>query len=372
MKSQSLLLIGGGHSHAILLREWAMRYRAEIRLKLLSDVEQTPYSGMLPGHVAGFYTHQETHIDLPQLAEFSHAQLIRDRAVGLDLQKKQVLCKQRPPIPFDYLSVDIGSTPAISNVSGAKDYAVPAKPVPIFLQHWNQFLATVESNPDQPRNLAIVGGGAGGVELALNMQQRLQQMTNSVSIHLLQRGKALLPQHGKWVRRKLQQLLTQRGIQLHLGEEVTEVFPDKIICASGMTLETEIVFWVTQATAPKWIEESGLATDEKGFILVNEYLQSVSHPFVFAAGDIATIQNYPRPKAGVFAVRQGKPLFENLQRTILGKPLKPYRPQASYLSLIGTGDKSAIASWRNLGFHHPLLWRWKDRIDRQFMAKFSN
>ncbi|MFP4338221.1 MAG: FAD-dependent oxidoreductase [Halothece sp.] len=372
MKSQSLLLIGGGHSHAILLKQWARRYLSNVRLKLLNDVEQTPYSGMLPGHVAGFYTHEETHINLPQLAEFSHADLIRDRAVGLDLEKKQVLCKQRPPLPFDYVSIDIGSTPSMGEVTGAKDYAIPAKPVPIFLQHWEQFLATVESSPNQPRNIAIVGGGAGGVELALNMQQRLQQITNAVSIHLLQRGKELLPQQGKWVRRKLQQLLTQRGIKLYLGEKVTEVFPDKLVCASGMTLETDIVFWVTQATSPKWIQESGLATDEKGFILVNEYLQSVSHPFVFAAGDIATIKNHPRPKAGVFAVRQGKPLFQNLQRTILGKPLKPYYPQKSYLSLIGTGDKSAIASWRNLGLHHPLLWRWKDRIDRQFMAQFPN
>lgn len=268
MKSQSLLLIGGGHSHAIVLRQWAMHYLSKVGIKLLSDVAKTPYSGMLPGHVAGFYTYEETHINLPELAQFSHAEFIRDRAIGLNLEQKQVLCQQRPPIPFDYLSIDIGSTPSMGKVTGAKDYAIPAKPVPIFLQHWSQFLATVESNPEQPRNITIVGGGAGGVELALNMQQRLQPITNSVSLHLLQRGKELLPQQGKWVRRKLQQLLAQRGIQLYLGEEVTEVFPDKIICASGVTLETDRVFLVTQATAPKWIEESGLATDEKGFILV--------------------------------------------------------------------------------------------------------
>ena len=120
------------------------------------------------------------------------------------------------------------------------------------------------------------------------------------------------------------------------------------------------------------IKESGLATDKRGFILVNDYLQSISHPFVFAAGDIATMVNHPRPKAGVFAVRQGKPLFQNLQRIVLGKPLKPYRPQRNYLSLIGTGDESAIASWGNFGLHCPLLWRWKDHIDRKFMAQFSH
>lgn len=371
-ESQNLVFLGGGHSHAIVLRRWQMHSLPNTRLTLLSDTEKAPYSGMLPAHVAGLYSYDQIHIDLPHLAQLAEAKFYQDKAIGLDLERKQILCLNRPPLPFDTVSIDIGSTPATFTVPGAKDYAVPAKPVPVFLQHWEQFLQAVEATPNQPRTLAIVGGGAGGVELALNMQQRLQQNSDKVSIHVFQREPELLPRHGKWVRRHLQNLLSQRGVTFHLGETVSEVLPDKVRCESGFTLETDIVFWVTQASAPDWIEESGLATDERGFILVNQYLQSVSHPFVFAAGDIATIQDHPRPKAGVFAVRQGKPLFQNLQRTVLDKPLKPYRPQRFYLSLIGTGDQSAIASWGPLGFHSPLLWRWKDRIDRKFMAQFPH
>jgi selenide,water dikinase len=369
-QSQNLVLIGGGHSHAILLRLWQRQFLSKVRLTLLNDTEKTPYSGMLPGHVAGLYSYEETHIDLPYLAQLAQAEFLRDRAIGLDLNKKQILCLNRPPLPFDIVSLDIGSTPTFGNVPGAQDYAVPAKPVPVFLNAWYQFLEAVQAQPDQPRHLAIVGGGAGGVELALNMQQRLKQISHEITLHLFQRGKELLPQQGKWVRQHLASLLRKRGVNLHFGETVTEVFSDKIFSDSGLTLETDIVFWVTQASAPQWIKESGLATDDQGFILVNDHLQSVSHPFLFAAGDIATIENHPRPKAGVFAVRQGKPLFKNLQRAVLGKPLKRYRPQRNYLSLIGTGDKSAIAAWGDLGFHSPLLWRWKDRIDRQFMAQF--
>ncbi|MDR9402276.1 MAG: FAD-dependent oxidoreductase [Halothece sp. Uz-M2-17] len=368
---QNLVLIGGGHSHAILLRMWQLHTLADVRLKLLSDTEKTPYSGMLPAHVAGLYSYEETHINLPPLAQRAQAEFYHDQAVGLDLKHKQIFCLKRPPLTFDKVSIDIGSTPAILTVPGAKDYAIPAKPVSVFLKHWYQFLETVETTPQQPRNLAIVGGGAGGVELALNMQQRLQKMSHQVSIHLFQREKELLLDKGKWVRQHLKSLLQKRGIQLHLGEAVTDVYPDKVVCDSGLMLETDIIFWVTQASAPTWIKDSGLATDQRGFILVNDYLQSISHPFVFAAGDIATMVNHPRPKAGVFAVRQGKPLFQNLQRTILGNPLKPYHPQKNYLSLIGTGDESAIASWGNLGFHSPLLWRWKDYIDRQFMTQFD-
>jgi len=367
----NLVLIGGGHSHAIVLRKWAKRTLRNVRLQLLSDVKQTPYSGMLPAHVAGLYSYQQTHIDLPHIAQFAQAEFQRDRAIGLDVERKQVLCRKQPPLPFDYLSIDIGSTPATIAVPGAKEYAVPAKPVPIFLQHWYQFLEQVATTPNQPRTLTIVGGGAGGVELAFNMQQRLQAISDCVTIHLFQRGTELLPQYGKWLRRYVYQLLVKRGINLHVAETVNEVLPNKIICESGLRLETDIVFWVTQPSAPDWIQKSGLATDDQGFILVNHYLQSVSHPFIFAAGDIATIQNDPRPKAGVFAVRQGQPLFENLQRMLLDKPLKPYYPQRHYLSLIGTGDKNAIAHWGGLGLHSRLLWRLKDRIDRKFMEQFT-
>ena len=129
---------------------------------------------------------------------------------------------------------------------------------------------------------------------------------------------------------------------------------------------------MTQASAANWIEESGLATDSNGFMQVNDCLQSVSHPNVFGAGDIAAMVNYPRPKAGVFAVRQGKPLFENLQQFLLAKPLKPFAPQSQYLGLIGTGNKRAIASRGNFMWESPLLWYWKDWIDRKFMQKFSN
>nr|WP_246844595.1 selenide, water dikinase SelD [Hydrocoleum sp. CS-953] len=149
--------------------------------------------------------------------------------------------------------------------------------------------------------------------------------------------------------------------------------PKIIRCDSGLAVECDILFWVTQASAAPWLQQAGLATDARGFILVNDKLQSISHPQVFAAGDVATMVNHSRPKAGVFAVRQGKPLFENLQRALLGKPLKSFIPQKKFLILIGTGDERAIASRGRIGVGpYQFLWRWKDRIDRKFMDKFSN
>ncbi|MBD1811859.1 FAD-dependent oxidoreductase [Microcoleus vaginatus DQ-U2] len=420
---KDLVLIGGGHSHAIVLKMFGIKPLPGVRLTLISDVLHAPYSGMLPGHVAGFYDYDECHIDLRSLAEFARCQILIDRAIAIDFNKNLVICQTRPPVNFDLLSVDIGSTPATLSVPGAAEYAIAAKPVPEFLASWNQVISERQNHPEKPLRIAIVGGGAGGVELALNMQYRLgkeegrrkreegrgkkeegkrkreegrgkkeegrrkreENLENfSSEIHLFHSGAELMQGHNQRVRRRLKEILISRGIQLHLKEKVCvvkkierETNPQfhtdyQLSCKSGLELECDSIFWVTQASAANWIRESGLAADSNGFMQVNDCLQSVSHPNVFAAGDIAAMVNYPRPKAGVFAVRQGKPLFENLQQFLLEKPLKPFAPQEQYLGLIGTGNKRAIASRGNFMWESRLLWYWKDWIDRQFMQKFSN
>lgn len=376
---KDLVLIGGGHTHAIALRMFGMKPLPGVRLTLITDSSHTPYSGMLPGHVAGFYDFDECHIDLRRLAQFAQAQFYLDKAIALDLENKKVLCDHRPAVAFDILSIDIGSTPANIEVPGAAEYTIPAKPVPQFLKKWEKLLDEFAKNPEKPISLSIVGGGAGGVELAMTMQRRLHQILKAkelssehLQIHLFHRGAELLSNHNAWVRRRIHNILNNRGIQLHLEETVTEVLPHKICCESGLEVECDYTFWVTHASAPNWLQESGLKTDLEGFVLVKDTLQSLYHPDIFAVGDIATMINHPRPKAGVFAVRQGKPLFENLQRVLLGKPLKPYKPQKLYLGLIGTGDEEAIASWGPFGWQSFWLWRQKDSIDRKFMEQFSN
>ncbi|MEA5505743.1 FAD-dependent oxidoreductase [Halotia wernerae UHCC 0503] len=394
---KDLVLIGGGHSHAIVLRMFGIKPLPGVRLTLITPAPDTPYSGMLPGHIAGFYSRDECHIDLQRLAKFAQAQLYIDRVVDLDLKNHKVICANRSAVDFDVLSIDIGSTPATISVSGAAEYAIAAKPIPQLLEHWYQLIKKVTQNPQEPMSIGIVGGGAGGVELALSMQAHLhqilreyQQPIKNLAIHLFQRHEKLLPHYHYSVQRLVKQVLTQRGINLYLGETVCQIAPQQIPlnislpknrgneerlqikCESGLTVECQKVFCVTQASAPQWLKTTGLGTDELGFILVEDTLQSQTHPEVFAAGDIATMINHPHPKAGVFAVRQGKPLFENLQRFLLSKSLKPYIPQRQYLSLIGTGDGKAIATRGSFTLPpHKLVWCWKDWIDRRFMERFS-
>ncbi|HEY9909582.1 MAG TPA: FAD-dependent oxidoreductase, partial [Thermosynechococcaceae cyanobacterium] len=374
---QNLLLLGGGHSHAIALRMWGMNPVPGVQVTLLTEAGEAAYSGMLPGHVAGFYNHEDCHIDLHRLAQFAGAQLYLDRAVGLDLDNQRVICANRPPVAFDWLSIDTGSTPKIPD--GLHDPSfLAAKPVRRFLEQWDQLVAAIAQNPAQPITIAIVGGGAGGVELALTTQHRIHEILQragqpreNLTLHLFQREAELMPQHSSWVRDRCRQLLTQRQVQLHFKESVATVKLGKIHCESGLTVECDRLIWVTQATAPDWLGQAGLEVDREGFVLVDDTLRS-SHPRVFAVGDVATMANHPRPKAGVFAVRQGKPLFENLHRSLQNQPLKPFRPQKRYLSLIGTGDGSAIATWGRFGWTSPLLWPAKDWIDRAFMRRFSD
>lgn len=364
---KDLVLVGGGHSHAIALRMFGMNPLPGVRITLISDASDTPYSGMVPGYVAGFYSHEECHINLRSLCQFAQVQFIVDRVIGLDLENRRVVCANHPAVAFDVVSIDIGSTPKMPDIAGAKEFSIGAKPIQQFLKWWNQRYENFSSN----LTLGIIGGGTGGVELALNMQHRLRQKSENFTIHLFQRDQELMPKHNVWVKRYFQKLLTQRGIQLHIGETVHAIRENAIVCESGLTVACDEMIWVTQASAPTWLKEAGLKTDENGFILVNDALQSVSHPEVFAAGDIATLINYSRPKAGVFAVRQGKPLFQNLRSALTNQPLKSYHPQQYYLSLIGTGEGSAVASYGAIGWHSRWLWNWKDRIDRTFMDRFS-
>ncbi|MDZ7957116.1 MAG: FAD-dependent oxidoreductase [Aulosira sp. DedQUE10] len=379
-----LVLIGGGHSHAIVLKMFGIKLLPGIRLTLITMNSDTPYSGMLPGHIAGFYSHDQCHIDLRQLAKFAQAELYIDQVVSLDLQNNRVICANHPAVDFDVLSVDIGSTPATRSVSDGAEYVIQAKPVSKLLEHWDELLNSVRENPPKSLRIAIAGGGAGGVELALSMQAHLQRILPQLGIldvHLFQRDRELMPKHNYSVRHQVQKILIQRGVKLHLGETVCQVKPLaenanaevlEIKCESGLTVECNKIFWVTQASAPQWLKTTGLRTDEQGFILVEDTLRSLTHPHVFAAGDIATMVNHRLPKAGVFAVRQGKPLFENLRRYLLDQPLKPYKPQKQYLSLIGTGDGKAIATRGAFTLPpHKLLWCWKDWLDRRFMERFS-
>ncbi len=375
---RDIVLVGGGHSHVGVLKSFGMKPVPGVRLTLICTDMHTPYSGMLPGYVAGHYEYDEVHIDLSRLAVFAGARLYRDEVIGLDRVNQKVLCRNRPPVPYDFLSINIGSTPQLAQVPGAAENAVAVKPIQRFNDRWLALLARVKQHPGQ-LTIAVVGAGAGGVELLLAMQfrlrnelQKLSRSPDDLTFHLFTDAPVILPTHNEAVRKRFESVLATRGVVVHLSAAVTEVFARSLRTASGESLAADEIVWVTSAGGAPWLGETGLALDGNGFIKVADTLQTLTDPNIFAAGDIASMVNFKLEKAGVFAVRQGPPLTENLRRSVEGVALQMYHPQTSWLALISTGDRYAVASRGWLAFAGKQVWRWKDWIDRRFMSKFQD
>ena len=374
---KDLVLVGGGHTHVAVLRRFGMRPLPGLRLTLITRDVHTPYSGMLPGYIAGHYDYDECHIDLGPLARFAGARLYHAPVTGLDLDARLVHVEGRPPVHYDLLSINTGSTPGVARAEGAREHAVPVKPIDSFLAHWDRVVARVRAHRE-PQRIVVVGGGAGGVELLLAVQHRLRALLTEarddpgrLSFTLLTRGARILESHGAGVARRFERVLGERGVDVRTGHEVVAVTADRVVPRDGAPVPADIVLWVTGAAAPQWPREAGLAVDAGGFIRVDDHLQSVSHPGVFAAGDVAALPE-PRPKSGVFAVREGPVLARNLRRAATGRPLARYRPQRRFLGLISTGDRYAVASRGRWSLEGAWLWRWKDWIDRRFMARYND
>lgn len=374
---REIVLIGGGHAHVSVLKHFAMNPLSGVRLTLISRDIHTPYSGMVPGLIAGHYSHEDCHIDLGPLSRFADTRLIHANVTGLDLQNRLVQINQsRPPIHYDFLSINTGSTPGLKDVPGADRYTIPVKPIDRFLVRWQRLIEHIHTI-EKPFRVVVVGGGAGGVELALSTQLKLKAALQNahkpldwLQYTLISASPGIMYLHNPGVRKRFEKIFRERNIELKTNCRVTQVDAEHVKTDTGEPLSYDAIFWVTSASAPDWPKKAGLATDDNGFIQVNEHLQSTSDPKVFAVGDIASLPDQ-RPKSGVFAVRQGPVLARNLAAAVTDKAFKPYRAQKNFLGLISTGDRYAVASRGRWSTESEFMWLIKDWIDRRFMQKFN-
>ena len=362
--TRDLVLIGGGHSHALVLRKWGMNPLPGARVTVINPGPTAPYSGMLPGFVAGHYRRDELDIDLVKLARFAGARVVLGAAEGIDLVARTIHVPGRPPIAFDVASVDIGITSDMPALPGFTDNAIPAKPLGPFAAKWEAFRAG-----DGPAHVAVIGGGVAGVELILAMAHALKQRGRLAEAHLIDNAKALMAIGGP-ARDRLKQALNGQGVTLHEGVEIAAIEPDGVRLGDDQLLRSDFTTGAAGARPYDWLAETGLAI-ENGFVKVDAQLRS-SDPAIFAVGDCAHLTTSPRPKAGVYAVRQAPVLFHNLSATMSGHSLKSYKAQKDYLKLISMGGKSALGERFGRTFSGPLIWKWKDRIDQTFMQKFRN
>ena len=357
---QHLVLVGGGHAHVHVLASFGKRPMNGVQVTLVARDVRTPYSGMLPGFVAGRYSFDDCHIDLAALAARTGARLVHAEAVGLDRAGRLVLLRDQPPLAYDVLSLDVGAAPDLGSIPGAAEHAVPVKPIAEFGKRWLAFLEHARG----PQRIVVIGGGAGGVELALAIDHRLAEAKVVIATR-----EEVLAGHGPSAQRKMRAILARRDIRLIEQDAARSIEARGILLASGERLAADAVFIVTDATAPRWLADTGLTLDPHGFIALAATLRS-SDPCIFAAGDCGTVLEHPRPKSGVVAVRQGPPLAENLRRTLSGTAPLPFVPQRRHLAILGTGDGGALATRGNWSVEGRWVWWWKDHIDRAWMRRY--
>ena len=367
--SQQLLLIGGGAAHLGVLDAFVRSRPRDAEVSLVSPFDRTLYSGMLPGWIAGHYRIDELTIPLADLAARAGAEFFRDRVIAIDLVERVAYTESGAPLPFDVLSIDIGAELGGEAIRGLAEFAIRPRPLEKFADVWQQLDMRYTEAP-QSGTVTVIGGGAAGVELALAMAYRVGTSQLRLNVQLITGRPGLLPALPRGARKHAARLMPKTGVRL-IEDEVVAVGGDRVQLARGGELPTDVTIATIGAAAAPWPRNCGLKCDARGFIAVNSSLQSLSHPFVFAAGDCATMVDHPRPKSGVYAVRAGPKLAANLERALAGKPLKKYTPQSIALYLISTGAKNAIGTWGPFCFVDKRVWDWKDRIDRRFVARFN-
>ena len=329
-----LLLLGGGHAHALVLLKFRNFIAENLQVTLVNPTPLHTYSGMVPGVIAGHYAAADAQIDLKRLAARAGVEVVLDSVRRLDTDGKRAELASGESLQYDVASLNLGSS------------AGSVKPFEKFIAHWQEL-------GSRASRIAVLGAGAGGVELAMAMKFAFDRRGKDGSVELFTDRMAFPPAVAARIRRALD----ERSIPLHLNVAVPSGF--------------DATFRVTGASAQPLLRESGLKTDERGFVLVDESLRSVSHPDVFAAGDNASLAGMSVPKSGVYAVRQGAVLAENLKRIVRGMPMLDYVPQKASLSLISCGSKYAIASRGGWSAEGSWVWWWKNWLDRRWIARFS-
>jgi len=375
LPGRNVVLLGIGHTNAHVLRMWKMRPIPDAQLTCVSDHSISTYSGMLPGVLAGHFPRERMEIDLVRLCAAAGARLIRDNVTDLDIAGRNVLFEDRPPLPFDVLSIGIGSIPSMERLENGRDQILTIKPMPTFLDRLEERLVRFRAlKANRPLRIVVVGGGAGGVEIAFCVTPFVHRVLDGIPVEISLVHSAETLGSGRLAKTNalVQRRLAARGIGVRLGRFVRHVDGDRVTLSDGEQITADIVIWATGATAPPILSTLDLAIDARGFLRTRPTLQVDAGVPIFAVGDSGTIAESETPKAGVFAVRQGPILWRNIARQLEGRSLETYRPQSGFLKLLNTGDGQAIGEYR--GFAFEGRWcRWlKDRIDGRFMDMYQD
>ncbi|MDB2435046.1 selenide, water dikinase SelD [Alphaproteobacteria bacterium] len=365
-KFKVLVLVGAGHANIQVLKKLTMKNYEGLQIITINNGYTSLYSGMTPGLIENYYVLDDASIDLVKLCKNAGSVFINDEVIKLDEKKNIIYLKNHPPIKYNLLSLNIGCQSKINNLEISKEAEIiKVKPISNLVNKINSIEKLILK--EKVISCSIIGGGIGGIEIAFALQSRYQ---NSIKLNLFVDQNNIEKNINSRTYKKLITLLSNKNINF-VNTRIKHIKENHVEDEEGRKYPTRISIISTGAMSLPWIVDSGLSLDESGFINVNSFLQSENHKNIFATGDIASLNYQIRAKSGVMAVRQGEKLKENLFRFLLNKDLIHFKPQSSWLCLIGTGGGNALLNWGQFTIHGKQIWQLKEFIDRKFMKKFS-
>lgn len=377
LASKHVVLFGVGHTNAYVVRQWGMKPIPDADLTCLSDNSIAAYSGMLPAVLARQLPPEAMEIDLVKLCSMVGARLITNEVTGFDVERQLIHFSDRPSIPFDVLSVGIGSVPTVSGVQVEGSSLLKIKPMQTFLQRLNASVASAaerisQADIERPLRILIAGSGLAGIEIAFCLPNFLREHGSlPFALQVLTRSDDILQGVIPAMRKRVLDELQNRNVDVKMSRTIVGVSDDGVRLKNGSTLEADLVIWATGASPPTILSKLGLPLDDRGFLATHNTLRSTSQRPIFAVGDSGTIVDDKTSKAGVYAVRQGPILWANIKATLSGKQYTKYAPQRSFLKLINTGDGSAIGEWKGFSFAGTWAKALKDRIDGRFIKMYQ-
>ncbi|WP_227396496.1 NAD(P)/FAD-dependent oxidoreductase [Jeotgalibacillus aurantiacus] len=357
----TVLLAGGGHTHLEVIKSLSAERDPFIRWVLLSPDRYHYYSGMFSGYAEGLYSLDEIRVDLKQLCLDKKIDFMEVAVESIKPDQKKVVVSSGQILFYDRLSIDVGSHTAPDFIEGLQERQVHIKPAHLFPERMEVCQLA--------RELVIIGGGAAACEMAFSFHAWKEKRGRKYDVITVISSGPFINEQADPV---IESLFRQKGIQFYKNDRAIKVDDRYVYTENDRDIPYHEVMFLGGAQAPKWLEKSGLSTDEKGFVLVDATLQTVDHSDVFAAGDCAALATHPHlPKSGVYAVRQGKVLAHNLVASLKREKLNDYIPQKRGLILLATGNKEALALYGKVVRFGKLAWLWKDWIDVRYMRKLK-
>ncbi|BEP29807.1 NAD(P)/FAD-dependent oxidoreductase [Helicovermis profundi] len=368
MKKKTLVLVGGGHSHIYLLKEFGLNPNSLLNIILVSEYKYQFYSGMSAAYLEGIYSKDEIRFDIEKICKVSKIKFIKNKVVEINANEKYIMLSDDKKIEFDIISVNTGSIMYGLDIKGVRDYASVIKPLENLESLREKFISGI----DKRKNILVAGGGAAGFEIALSLKALSKKLNKVVEVTILDSNSEILSKSNKKIKKISKKLIRENKINFLANKKIKEVFKDCILTNEEEKIPYEYLLWALGSSSSNLYKKSNLKTDIKGFLQVNIFLQSNEYPFLFGAGDCISIDKYKNlKKVGVYAIKESKILYNNILKYLDGKELEEFVPKKEFLSIIYSANKTGILNYKNITFNGKIAFLIKNYIDVNFMKKYK-